>query len=125
MANTLLQERRGGQNEGTTLKGYIETTHVNKGLERQIVSHLIIDSVRSDWVVRNIFHVCISKVECSIKNRGGDAVDTRVLFSLDFMQLVHELLVELVHLAIVVENIFNELIESVRRDDRRLRFAQG
>ena len=51
-------------------------------------------------------------------------MDTRVLLSLDFMQIVHKFLVVLVQLVIVMENILNELVEPIPRDDGRLRFTQ-
>lgn len=126
MANALLQARRSAREETSSKEGRVtNTTHVNEGLKRQIVSHLVIDSVSSDWVVRDIFHICLPEVESSIEKRGGDRVDTRVLLSLDFMQVVHKLLVVLIKLGIVVEYIFNELVEAIARDDGGLSVAQS
>jgi len=103
---------------------YIYVTHINECLERQVVCHFLIDPIRSDRVIRNVFHICIPKIQGSVEQSCSNRLDVWVLFSLNLMKVVNEFLVMLVEFRIVVENFVNELLQPITVDDRWFCIAQ-
>ena len=91
MTNALLKANKISDSKHQSTKKL--TTDINKVLERGIIRHLVVDSISSNWVVWNIFHIGISEIKCSIKQGGSDATNMWMLLSLDFMQFVHKFLV--------------------------------
>jgi hypothetical protein len=41
--------------------------HINKRLEINVVSHLVVDTTDSDWVVGDVLHICIPEGQSSVK----------------------------------------------------------
>jgi hypothetical protein len=62
--------------------------HINKHLKINVVSHLVVDTIRSNWVVRDVLHVCIPEIQSSIKQRCCYTPDHWMLIALYIMQLV-------------------------------------
>lgn len=69
--------------------------YINESLESRIIRHFVVDAIRSNRIIGNVFHVRISEVESGVEEGSGDGVYIRVLFPLNLMQLANEFFVML------------------------------
>jgi hypothetical protein len=88
-----------------------------RSLKLRVIFHLIIDPIRRDGVIRNILQIRVPEVQNRIIHRSSDAPDDRMLLSLDLEELIQESLVVRMQFAKVVEDISDEHVQPVSRDD--------
>lgn len=101
------------------------SAYLDECFERGIVRHLVINAVGSDGVVGNVLHVGLAEVECCIKHGSSNALDPRMLFQLNFMQLVNKASMMRVQLLEIMEHILQELVQPFNWDDGGLCVPQG
>jgi hypothetical protein len=84
-----------------------------KLLEFRVVGFLIFDTICCDRVVRHIFQVRVAKVKKCVKENSRYAVNERVFLLLNTMQVLKQLPVMEDELAVVVENVDDERVQSL------------
>lgn len=92
-------------------------TYLDEILKLRVIGHLIVDSIRGDRVVRNIFQICVPEIQNRIVHRRGNAPDGRMFLSLNLEELVQEPLVMCVQFPKVVEDISDECFQPFAGDD--------
>jgi hypothetical protein len=93
-------------------------TNLHEGFKRRVVRHLVVNAVRRNGVVGYIVKIRVAKVERSVEDGLGDAPDPRVLLALYLVQLLDEATVVRVKVRVVVEHVFDKLVEPIRRHYR-------
>ena len=53
--------------------------YINESLESRIIRHFVVDAIRSNRIIGNVFHVRISEVESGVEEGSCDGVDVGVL----------------------------------------------
>lgn len=101
-----------------------EMTHVNERFELRVVRHLVVNSIGSNWVVRDVLHVSLAEVEDRIVHSSCDATDLWMFLALDLVESIEHLAMVHVELRKVVEDVANELSETVPRNNGRIHLAQ-
>ena len=85
-------------------------TYFNKGLERRIIRHLVVDAVGSNRVIGDILHVRIPEVQRGVEHGSCDTSDCRMLFALDLMERFYQATMVDMQLGKVVEDVLDELL---------------
>ena len=63
-------------------------TYLHEILKRDIICHFIDDTILSDRIVRDVFHILLTPVQRGIKDGSGNTVDDWVFITLDSMEAV-------------------------------------
>jgi len=95
-------------------------TYFDKSLKCQVIPHFFINPVRRNRIVGDILHIRLSPVQRSVIHGSRDALDIRMLFSLDFMKFIYKAFMVVVQFRVVVENLCYEFLQTITRQNGRL-----